>query len=273
VQKKTFHSYRFVIAPETIGAITYLAKNEKTMKKLDGGFILTCVAGPGRFGYKKTFVDNHEIDKIVLDTFDESNVDFILYPFVPNGSDERQYSSPFFRIPIGIVSKDKYHEYEFYHTSKDNLDFIKIKYLFQTFELYMKIFSKLEKKSSSDFIKLKKPNSKRKNLTNEHYFLSLNPWCEPMLHKRGLYPTTGGTLRQKTFSSKEKNLKTDELLLSNNEQEIKTQITKIDEILWLLFYSDGDHSIEDIAQKTGLSSDSLLVCAKNLEKTNLLKAI
>src|SRR3989338_1330159 len=43
---KLRHSYRFVIAPETIGAIAYLAKNEKVMKKVSGGFVITTVAGP-----------------------------------------------------------------------------------------------------------------------------------------------------------------------------------------------------------------------------------
>ena len=48
------------------------------------------------------------------------------YPFVPDGSDERQYSSPGFRLVTPSIHKSKYYEYPQYHTSADDLNFISI---------------------------------------------------------------------------------------------------------------------------------------------------
>lgn len=169
----TRHTYRFIIIPETIGSIAYLSQNEEAMKKVDGGFILTSVAGPSEFGYKPTYLGNSLIDKIVHNTFNELGMEYVSYPFDIN-SDERQYSSPEFRIPMGTICKDKYSEYIQYHTSLDNLDFISAENLIKTLKIYLAAIRKLEM-----------------NLT---YTARLK--CEPMLSKRGLYPKIGGMLKQ-----------------------------------------------------------------------------
>lgn len=163
---QTRHSYRFVIIPETIGAIAYLSQNEEAMKKVAGGFVITTVAGLGKFGYKHTYLGDHLIDRVVHRTFSELNIEYIPYPFDIKGSDERQYSAPYFRIPVGTICKDKYYEYDYYHTSLDDLDFINAEHLIETLKLYLLAIQKLEM-----------------NVT----YRSLNPYCEPQLGKRGLY--------------------------------------------------------------------------------------
>lgn len=142
--RKLKYSYRFLIAPETIGAIAYLSHNESAIKNLSGGFVITSVAGPGKFGYKHTYLGNHFIDKAVEENFNKSGIDYVSYPFDVNGSDERQYSSPYFRIPIGTICKDKYYEYDYYHTSLDDLDFISAENLVETLTLYLSTIDKIE---------------------------------------------------------------------------------------------------------------------------------
>lgn len=177
------YSYRFVFIPETIGAITYCWKNEEKMKNLLGGFVVSCVAGPGKFGYKKTYLENSLLDRIVNYTLFENGIDFIKYPFEPQGSDERQYSSPGFRIPVGLITKDKFHEYEYYHTSLDDLNFAKPEYLIDSLKIYLEVI---------------------KNLDANQKFISLNPNCEPQLGRRGLYPTIGRrTIKSNTESYNE----------------------------------------------------------------------
>ena len=39
-------SYRFVWIPETIGAITYCAMNEDSLRQIDFGLVVTTVGGP-----------------------------------------------------------------------------------------------------------------------------------------------------------------------------------------------------------------------------------
>ena len=62
--------------------------------------------------------------------------DYLTYPFVPDGSDERQFSSPGFRIVTPSIHKSKYYEYEEYHTSADNLNFISSEDLMYSFRIH-----------------------------------------------------------------------------------------------------------------------------------------
>jgi len=235
-QMKLKNSYRFIFIPETIGAIAYCALNESSMKKIIGGYVLSCVAGKGMYGYKQTFFENHLIDRVVHQTFKESGIDYITYPFIPQGSDERQYSSPGFRIPIGSVHKDKYHEYKEYHTSADNLNFVNGEAILKTLEIYLSIINKLEENS---------------------IVLSLNPNCEPQLGKRGLYPSVG----RRTMNINK----------SNENVEADSENIELDTILWLLFYGDGNSSILDICEKHQLHFNNTLKIAKKLEQKGLLK--
>ena len=231
------HNYRFILVPETIGAIAYLATHEDEMTSIDGAYVITTVAGPGDFGYKKSFKGHDIIDRVVKRTFEEENINFKQYEFDAAGSDERQYSSPFFRIPAGTICKDKYYEYKYYHTSLDSLDFISSEDLIKALDLHMKTIQKLEM-----------------NFT----FVSKNPKCEPMLSKRGLYPKTGGGVFQSV---------NDEIEPPKRE---KLSEQDIQAISWLMFLSDGNHSLLDISEKTKIPCNKLYEKARILEEHDLL---
>jgi len=172
LKRNVNYSYRIVFVPETIGAIAYCANNEEAMKRIDCGFVVSCVGGPGKFGYKQSFDKNHFINKIIEQTFKESNKEYITYPFDIHGSDERQYSSPGFRINAATICKDRYYEYDYYHTSLDDLAFVSAATINDTLMLYLKTINKLDK-----------------NIT----YKSRYP-CEAMLSRHGLYPKAGGGL-------------------------------------------------------------------------------
>ncbi|WP_213291284.1 DUF4910 domain-containing protein, partial [Bradyrhizobium sp. sGM-13] len=52
--RKRHLSYRFLFAPATIGAITWLAAHGDRAKLIKHGLILTCVGDPGPFNYKQS---------------------------------------------------------------------------------------------------------------------------------------------------------------------------------------------------------------------------
>ena len=234
------HSYRFVIAPETIGAIAYLWKNFEAMQAIDGGYILTTAGGPGDFSYSQSFSKENIIDRAAKLAFLEYNVPFETFAFDVTGSDERQYSSPAFRIPVGSITKSKFFEYDFYHTSLDNLDFVKSENLMDSLALYIRTIMNLERDST---------------------YLTLNPRGEPMLGKRGLYPTIGGKQKQKAASESEQ---------KGNQTLSNPKTARGDEIE-AMFYCDGESSIMDIAEFTQMPVSQIYEKAELLRKANLLK--
>jgi len=168
---KLRYSYRFLFIPETIGAITWLCLNEKKILKIKQGLVVTCLGDSGKSTYKKSRDGNAEIDKIMEKVLLESNDQYEILEFWPSGSDERQFSSPGFNLKIGSLMRSVYGRFKEYHTSADNLDFVKPEYLEDSFKKYLKALSILE---------------------HNRIYRNLNPKCEPQLGKRGLYSLIGG---------------------------------------------------------------------------------
>ena len=163
-------SYRFLFIPETIGAITWLSINENKINKIKAGLVATCVGDQGNSTYKKTRIGDSRIDRIVSHVLKYSNTNYSIVDFYPYGSDERQFCSPGFNLPIGSLMRTPYRKFLEYHNSGDNLNFIKKESLGDTFKKYLEclfIFDKDEK------------------------FLNKNPKCEPQLGKRGIYRNVG----------------------------------------------------------------------------------
>jgi aminopeptidase-like protein/spore coat polysaccharide biosynthesis protein SpsF (cytidylyltransferase family) len=165
------YTYRLVFVPETIGAIAYLHQLGNEVKQVECGLQITTVGGPGRFCVKSSWDANHPINQIVRSALEESGAQFAVVPFDIHGSDERQYSSPGFRINMATISKDMYYQYPEYHTSLDNLDFVNGVYIQESLEVYLKVIELLE---------------------SRRVYSRTNPFGEPMLSKHDLYDSIGG---------------------------------------------------------------------------------
>lgn len=125
--KKRRLNYKFVLNPETIGSICYLHKYKKKIKrKLIGGIVLTCLGGPKKkLSFKKTRDDNSEINKF-FEYFEEKKLCEVREYTPLTGSDERQFCSPGFNLPVGQISRTVYLNYKQYHSSLDNKKFMNI---------------------------------------------------------------------------------------------------------------------------------------------------
>lgn len=116
-------SYRFVMAPETIGAITYINTHLEHLKKfVVAAFNLTCVGDDRSYSLLPTRLGSHRIDTIARHVLRHRAPDYVEYPWSSRGSDERQYSSPLVNIPMISMMRTKYWEYPEYHTSNDDLE-------------------------------------------------------------------------------------------------------------------------------------------------------
>jgi len=174
-------NYRFVLVPETIGAIAYLARYGAHLKRhCKAGLVATCCGDGRAITYKRSRRAEALIDRCVLDVLAdyrrESGKEFTALDFFPSGSDERQYCSPGFDLPVGSLMRSMYTVYPEYHTSLDNKSMISFAALIESLELYLRVCMSLEKNET---------------------LCSTVPYGEPMLGLRGLYPTLGGALDTK----------------------------------------------------------------------------
>jgi aminopeptidase-like protein len=165
-------TYRFLFVPGTIGAITWLARNERIAQRVRHGLVVACVGDAGKFNYKRSRRGDADIDRVVEHVLACRAAPYEIRNFSPYGYDERQYCSPGFNLPVGSLTRTPHGEYPEYHTSADNLDLISAESLEESLQVYLEVVSVLE--------------------SNRRYE-SANPKCEPQLGRRGLYGHLGGS--------------------------------------------------------------------------------
>jgi aminopeptidase-like protein len=168
---KTRFSYRFLFVPGTIGAITWLAGNEGHVGKIKHGLVVSMVGDGGGPTYKKSRRGNAQVDRAMIHSLNHSGLSPTILDFSPYGYDERQYCSPGFNLPVGLFQRSKFGSIPEYHTSADNLGFIRPDHLRDSYRLIVETINVIE---------------------NDAVFLNTMPKCEPQLGKRGLYGAIGG---------------------------------------------------------------------------------
>ena len=163
-------TYRFLFIPATIGSIAWLALNEDGAFRIKHGLVLTCLGDPGDMTYKQSRRGDARIDRIAAHVLRHAGPHTIL-PFTPYGYDERQYGSPGFDLPVGCLMRSPNGTYPEYHSSADNLDFVRPEFLADSFANLRRIVDVLEQ---------------------DGLYLSTNPKGEPQLGRRGLYRAIAG---------------------------------------------------------------------------------
>ncbi|HKY38839.1 MAG TPA: DUF4910 domain-containing protein [Polyangiaceae bacterium] len=166
------YTLRFLFAPGTIGAITWLERNRRTAQRIKHGLTLTCLGDAHPFTFKRSFAGNHAIDRAAAAVLRASDHQHQLIDFFPYGYDERQYNSPGFRLPVASLMRGRHGQFPEYHTSLDNPDFVSAERLAESYQVLRGILHVLEHNVS---------------------YRNLQPFGEPQLGKRGLYRAMGGS--------------------------------------------------------------------------------
>lgn len=216
-------SYRFLFLPGTIGPITWLALNQKGIPRISHGLVLACLGDAGSIVYKRSRQGKAAIDQAVELVLRDRGGQHEFRDFSPTGFDERQYCSPGFNLPVGRLTRTPEGEFAEYHSSKDNLEFVRPEFLSDSFDCCMEIFEALEA-----------------NIV----YQNRHPWCEPRLGSVGLYDTYG----------------------SNNPMKAVLQ----EAAQWVLSFSDRQHSLLDIAQRSGLPLIALREAVERLKACELI---
>ena len=165
------YSYRVLFVPGTIGAITWLARNEETVHRIKHGLVLACLGDAGRLTYKKSRRGDATVDRAAVHVLRHLG-DHEILDFSPYGYDERQFCSPGFNLPVGGLSRAQYGRFPEYHTSGDDLSFVSAAALGASLAACLHILDVLE---------------------GDRTYVNQNPKGEPQLGKRGLYRSLGGS--------------------------------------------------------------------------------
>lgn len=226
-------SYRFLLNPETIGSLCFLYQNHDMLaKKLEAGMILTCMGGDvEKLRYKASRRGDSIFDQLSRHLNCRGELRYI--DFTPiHGSDERQYCSPGFNLPMGQISRSLNVSGIPYHTSLDNKESMDMARIIQSID-------ELER-----FLVLAEIAGCAVNKC---------PFGEPQLGKRGLYPN---------LNSPGHTNQSDDTLIDGRH--------KLNSILTILSCSDGKQSMVSIADSLGVSMDSLAQVIYELEDNELI---
>lgn len=213
---------RILFVPGTIGAIAWLAANESIVPRVHHGLVLANLGDAGGFHLKASRRGGTEVERAVAVAARDLGVTLAREEFSPFGYDERQYCSPGFDLPVASLSRTPWGRYPEYHTSADDLDFLKPESLAGSLELLRATLEVLA--------------------ANRRY-VNLSPKGEPQLGRRGLYGSLGGG------SAKQRELA----------------------LLWVLNQSDGVHDLLSIAERSGISFETLRAAADDLIRAELLR--
>ncbi|MBT3784383.1 DUF4910 domain-containing protein [bacterium] len=238
-RKNRAYTYRFIFAPETVGTIAYLnLHGEEMARKVCGGLVVTCMGNANPYFYYVCSKQGDSlIDRAVEHAISYSGVGLRRAEFNPVlCSDLRQFSSPGFNLPIGAIARTLFSYGEYYgaqeeelsreyHTSLDNKDQMDFRAMSQTIEIFSSICEAMEMNQT---------------------FERVNPYCEPQLSKRNLYP-------------------------SLSERKFNSDWKWVEQICWLLNFCDGNTDLLTIARRSKFPIHQLHSVAQTLVDHELLR--
>jgi aminopeptidase-like protein len=174
------HTYRFVFAPGTIGAITWLAANRERLDRVRAGLVLTGVGDRGATTYKRSRRGDALVDRTLIHVLAHGGAAYSVVDFSPLGYDERQYCSPGFDLPVGCLMRSPFGTYPEYHTSADDLEFVTPASLADSLATCLTAVAVLE---------------------GNETLVNLQPYGEPQLGRRGLFRRQGGRTDRPTMEA------------------------------------------------------------------------
>ena len=211
-------TYRIVFQPGTIGSIAWLATHKELIPHIEHVLVCGCLGDKGVLNYKRTRHGDETLDKVVSSVL--SSRGGKMRAFVPYGYDERQYSSPGVDLPAGLLSRTPNGEYAAYHTSDDNLSFLGPVAMADSLDALKQIVLEIERLGPQ-------PRAVVHASLRDDCYINTAPYGEPQLGRRGVYQGLGSASKLPATDFA---------------------------VLWILNYSDGRHSLDEIIVRSGIDA-------------------
>lgn len=140
-------SYRLALWPETIGAIAYIHRNPDRLKRTAGGYLVQCCGDEGPLHYKTSFGGNDLIDRAYLHAVKHSGLAHKIMPYNHHhtGSDSCQFNAIGVRIPFGSVMRSPPNRYPQYHSSADDMVYVRPQALLESLQVLWTAVQAIEK--------------------------------------------------------------------------------------------------------------------------------
>jgi aminopeptidase-like protein len=159
------YTYRLLWSPGTLGPLCWLARNADSLDRVAHGLAVACVGDSGPLRYKRSRRGEAVIDRagshVVAGT-----PGGLVESWEPLGGDERQFCSPGFNLPVGVLTRTPHGRFPEYHSSADDLALVSGPALAGAFRAALRIIDVAESNGS---------------------YRNLSPFGEPQLGRRGLY--------------------------------------------------------------------------------------
>lgn len=142
-KKNRKYSYLFLVVPETIGSIAYLANNQDIIAKAKCGIVSEMLGTNGPIVAQQTQKGNSYLDFIMKQALLEQDEEHKVVDFLKSaGNDEKVLDSPGVGIPTISLTRYPYTEY---HSSADNVGLISEERLKEARDVLQRIVDYLEK--------------------------------------------------------------------------------------------------------------------------------
>ena len=107
----------------------------------------------------------------MIQVLEDRSTAFDVVDFLPWGYDERQFCSPGIDLPVGRLTRTPNGKFSEYHTSADDLEFVRPESLAESLDVLKRFVEVIE---------------------SDRVYVNSAPKGEPQLGKRGLYGSVGG---------------------------------------------------------------------------------
>ncbi|SDJ96344.1 aminopeptidase-like domain-containing protein [Paracoccus denitrificans] len=236
------YTYEFLLCPETIGSIAYLSQfGAEIGPRLAGGMVLTCLGGHRpTLNFKLSRRDwlgrPGTMDRLARHFAVTYPDQFELRPFTPvSGSDERQFCSPGYDFPVIQAARTVYGQFVEYHTSMDDKRFMRIEQVERAADRLAEFIEVFDTEGAP--------------------LKNTQPYGEPQLGRRGLYPTINSPMNR-----------------GNSTDNATDQRQTLNRLLMILSLSDGSRGLLETAERIGCGPDQLLPIIRELRRQDILVA-